>query len=404
MKIHILERGFGKKHPYKRLREALFRPYWFPLENAAHELSDLGVSVQFYKKLDTSIFNCDLLILSGRTVDEIVADPSSTWQTRAEFCHDMSLRGTRLIWFDSRDSAGNCQFDVMPFVDLYLKRQLYRDRSAYLKTLYGGRQFSDYYHRNYGVHEEPGGDVAYDVPFRPHEVAPDIGSTDKMRVAWGCGAEFHWPLFRQPQAQIGYFSRRYLQRALRSVYAVPDTIPVSKARAYDVCALFDHKRYSMKTVGYQRRIGLEHAMRLETSRKVTGRVPKTEFYNTLADSAVAVSVFGWGEVCYREYEATYCGASILMADMSGIETFPNFYQPGVYYTPFAWDFSDFAEKFDGLMANPSARLDMAENAQQFLVSQWSADGRRAFAERFLDIVKPVETRRRNVQELSAALI
>jgi hypothetical protein len=49
--------------------------------------------------------------------------------------------GNRVIWLDTSDSGGLCQFQYMPFVDRYLKKQVYKDLSIYQREVWGGRLF-----------------------------------------------------------------------------------------------------------------------------------------------------------------------------------------------------------------------------------------------------------------------
>ena len=42
----------------------------------------------------------------------------------------------------------------MPFIDLYLKKQIFVDKKNYQKKLYGGRIFTDYYHKKYSINDE----------------------------------------------------------------------------------------------------------------------------------------------------------------------------------------------------------------------------------------------------------
>ena len=392
MKIHVLEAGFRKRHPYKRLRETLLRPIWFPVQNARWELRDLGVEVHFFTELRPQLPDCDILILSSRTVDSIIAGNPSDYANRVEFCLRFQSHGCKIIWFDSRDSAGNCQFDVLPYVSTYLKRQVYRDRSVYLKPMYYGRLHSDYYHRIYGVTDadEQSAEGALTserspTPYIDTEVSSSLVELGKVKAAWGCGAEFHWPLFRR-LSFIRYFGPAAGRFVTPRIAPKPVAVDPSGNRDKTIAALFDDERYSLKCVGYQRALGLAACKALDVGGKALGRRPRNEFYSTLATSQITVSTFGWGEVCYREYEATYCGSTVLMADMSEIETFPNFYVPDVYYVPYRWDFSDFEEKCRSLLSDPARREDIARNAQGMLMSQWEPDGRQLFAKRFLGLV------------------
>ena len=73
---------------------------------------------------------------------------SAAWH---EELKELRLSTNKLIWFDMRDSAGTTQFEVMPFVDRYVKKQIYRDPQYYFDPPYGGRAYSQFYNRRYGV-------------------------------------------------------------------------------------------------------------------------------------------------------------------------------------------------------------------------------------------------------------
>ncbi len=387
MRINILEAGFFKRHPYiKRmwLRDRFFRPCWFPLQNAFRELRDLGIDVRFYTGLNSGLWDCDVVILSSRTVEDLALSRGYEFSNRAEFCAWALNRQKRLIWFDTRDSAGNCQFDVVPYVERYLKRQLYRDRRTYLKRLHRGRAYADYYHRHYaaanGLHPENHTKVA------ETEVAKSICETNKLYAAWGCGTEFHWPLLSRASAP-GYILRGLAQYAMGVSMLRPRAVPPDSYRPVVINALFDPKRFTVRSVGHQRLLGLDAARQLKVEPKLTGRVPRYDFYKTLAQSKVTISTFGWGEVCYREYEATYCGSAVLMADMSNLEAYPDLYRPE-FYMPFKWDFSDFEARATELLSDDERRRSMARAAQAMLMHQWSTPGREAFAHRFRDLVTP----------------
>jgi hypothetical protein len=407
-RVHVLEAGFRKRHPYKKLREYLFRPYWFPLENCRWELRDLGIEVKFFRTINDPLWDCDVLIASGRTVDALVWSREFPFATRAEFCSFASAKVPRLFWFDSRASAGNCQFDVLPHVEKYLKRLMYKDRRLYLQKFYYGRMFSDFYHHEYRLAEESDWEKSHaaatsrTTPYNPNETAATLRELDKMCVAWSCGAEFHWPLFTNA-AIPRYFGSAVASRLIRSCWPRPAIVDPYQPRSIDASALFDSSRYSVKSVGYQRELALEATRHISNRVVRAGRVPRAAFYRTLSDSKITVSAFGWGETCYREYEATYCGSAILMADMSSVSAFPDFYIEDRYYVPYKWDFSDFEEKVEALLSDDERRRGMAADAQKMLLTQWMPEGRRSFASRFAGILKPSDSAAQSSAAATASL-
>jgi hypothetical protein len=74
------------------------------------------------------------------------------------------------------------------------------------------------------------------------------------------------------------------------------------------------------------------------------------------------SPFGYGEVCWRDYEAVIAGSMLLKPDMSHIESSPDIFIPGQTYVPLRWDLSDLEEKAKHYAQNDAERIRIAENA------------------------------------------
>ena len=55
------------------------------------------------------------------------------------------------------------------------------------------------------------------------------------------------------------------------------------------------------------------------------RLPKQEYLEKLWKSKLALSPFGQGEICYRDFEAMQFGTLLVKPDQSKITTFPNPY-------------------------------------------------------------------------------
>jgi len=65
-----------------------------------------------------------------------------------------------------------------------------------------------------------------------------------------------------------------------------------------------------------------------------------KYMKTLEISFSCVSPFGYGEACYRDYEALMAGAVLIKPYMSHISCNPNIYIPGKTYIPCSSDFKD----------------------------------------------------------------
>jgi hypothetical protein len=83
-------------------------------------------------------------------------------------------------------------------------------------------------------------------------------------------------------------------------------------------------------------------------------------------SRVVFSPFGWGEVCFRDYEAVALGAVLLKPSMEHVQTNPNVYQAYETYVPVKWDLSDLPQACDWCMQNPDRCRQITRNARRVL--------------------------------------
>jgi hypothetical protein len=97
------------------------------------------------------------------------------------------------------------------------------------------------------------------------------------------------------------------------------------------------------------------------------------YMNELAQSRICFSPFGYGEVCWRDYEAIMCGALLVKPDMSHVQTAPDIFVPYETYVPLAWDFSDLSEKVDYYLANNAARQRIVNQAYEILHTYTNGD-------------------------------
>jgi len=82
----------------------------------------------------------------------------------------------------------------------------------------------------------------------------------------------------------------------------------------------------------------------------------------LQNSKICFSPFGYGEICWRDYEAIAAGAVLLKPDMSHISTNPDIYVPFETYVPIKWDMSDLNDKIHMLLQNDQLREKIAKSA------------------------------------------
>jgi hypothetical protein len=103
-------------------------------------------------------------------------------------------------------------------------------------------------------------------------------------------------------------------------------------------------------------------------------VGKRAYMRELAQSRICFSPFGYGEVCWRDYEAVFSGALLIKPDMSHMETNPDVFVANETYVPIRWDFDDLGDAVATYLANEARRLEIARNAYAAMHA-WAREAR-----------------------------
>jgi hypothetical protein len=271
-------------------------------------------------------------------------------------------RCNKLVWLDTSDSTGTCLFDVLPHVDVYLKKQILKNKELYFNQIWGGRIFCEYYHDKLGLDDEQLTGRVYP--------ALDKEYIGKIKLSWNVGL-----------GDLFISKGRY---AYLNPYKF--SMPSVATKEYDSKVFDTHFRGSgwSKVAGYQRskcRSLLEGRSDIncpDVSQKVPYKIYQQEIQNT----KTVISPFGWGEICTRDFEAFVYGATLIKPSMEHSVTYPNFYVENETYIPLDWNFDNFfstlesikeqknlykeiarngANKFQYYRKNPVARLEVAKH-------------------------------------------
>jgi hypothetical protein len=239
-----------------------------------------------------------------------------------------------------------------PLVDFYVKKHVLRDRSRYGRPTVGDTNLTDHFAPIYG---EPLPTYRFEVPasfFDKLVVGPTFSTSSLML-----------PRFEAVSAPPGGGGRRYDLHARLG--------GVGTGNWYE----------NMRTDS------LKAVQALEGRIKPTpyGRIHKRHYMRELADSRLCFSPFGYGEVCWRDYEAAYAGALLVKPDMSHIESAPDIFLPGQTYLACAWDFSDLGAAVDRGLSSDKLRREIVGEAYARLHA-FSAGG--DFVERMAPALEP----------------
>lgn len=241
----------------------------------------------------------------------------------------------KIIYFDDRDSARIERIEFLKYVDLYLKKQLYKDRSVYLKEAYSHRTFESYYHQKLNRLED-------------RMVEPNISEADisKLKVAWNLGAGTY------PQRLIFMRLGEVIANLISPKFGFKIGSAFSKIKIHPklpkVHAIFSIHKHAY--IDYQREVIRETFK--NDSNVYQSKVRYKEFYRLMAHSLITMSPFGWGEICYREFEAFLFQSLVIKPNMDHLETFPNVFIKDKTYISLDWDLSNLKEITEYYLNHP----------------------------------------------------
>lgn len=240
-----------------------------------------------------------------------------------------------LDWFAPTDLRNAARMDGT--VDLYVKKHVLRDRGAYGRPTLGDTNLTDHYARRLNLPEP---EVRFAIP---------PGFLDKLVVG---------PSF------------------VTAPTILPDLLhspPSFQGRHIDLHARFDVNGTPWYSAMRAEADAAAAALSGMTVVRGMG-VHIAQFLSELRHSKICFSPFGYGEVCWRDFEAVISGAVVLKPDMSHIETDPDIFVPWETYVPLAWDLSDLSDVLRRLLGDAPLRERIASQAFDRLRTWVASDG------------------------------
>ncbi len=237
---------------------------------------------------------------------------------------------------DLADQPGSPYLGLLGQVDRLLKGQLSRDRNLYVSSPCAGSAFAAWCQETYGWSMGP-------HSFQSHADPAHLG---KLQVGWTFGCV---PFFSRLALIARLAAPRLAQRRIH-VHARFSAAPLGPADSPDY-----YTRY--------RSVSAAAVRRLSPTIKATPPtlVNRWQFYRELFNSQIVFSPFGWGEVCFRDYEAAAAGCVLLKPSMAHLDTRPAIYKEHVTYVPVRWDLADLESQIDWVLTHPSDAAQIAQN-------------------------------------------
>lgn len=328
-------------------------------------LAEQNIKLRFFSVEHPLLCECDLLIIDSkffhgpkRGMADYVVARLEKWRTRQN----------NLLWFDTTDSAGWLFEGALSTAKAYYKNQILRDRSTYLKPMYGRRVPSDFYH-SYARIIDSNADEAPQVR--------DPAMLDLLKISWNSGLANY--------SRYGpYFFDAYSLCKWNTLLNWPKHFRDPRApRPVNVSCRFG-VTYDRATVAHQRR-EIRHLL---SGRISTRKIHRAAYVRELESSKIVISPFGLGEITLKDFEVFLSGALLLKPDMSHMETWPDYFIEDTTMKTFHWTLDNLEHQIEVLLDDNETRTRIAAAGQERYREQLNDElGQKAFVKHFLSITE-----------------
>ncbi len=364
VKIGILNKGpiFNWGHNFG---------YWYFLRYFNKELAEKGYDIKFFRNINKEFIKSDLIIVNSRIYTDTKLNlfkRKFNLKLNHNFLDPLKRlykKNPNIVWLDLSDSAGNTQFEVLPYVKKYVKKQFYKDKSLYKKNFFRNRFYADYYQKNYNLENTS----------KQKFTKLSDEFSEKLVLGWNIGVGNYFEILKYNK----FLKLKCILKATncsnhKDLFKYTLGYYDEKIRKNDVFFRFNLRDNIKKiSIHYQRKkvneiltkhYGIINAKRLS----------HRDFLFSLKNSKISVGAFGWGEVCYREFEAIKMGAAVLFPNMNNIETWPNIYKDRITYLSYDYNMSNLLNKINELLEDNELRNTLVKNSQKVCKSVYDNEG------------------------------
>ncbi|MBE9601656.1 glycosyltransferase family 1 protein [Pedobacter sp. MC2016-24] len=327
------KRYYGETHPLYKWRSLL-------IEN--------DIKVEFYFDInDKRLYGGDYLMLHSRYFEygwqNIKLRDTHNQAELFTFLKRVKRYTGRLIWFDAADSSGSQDFPLIPYVDVFLKKQILKDK-------------------NYYTSANQGNDLRIWLNKKEHQSsvfeACPVNQLPKIGLAWN--------LAYNDYRYFGFKMSRLSNYLNYQIYPLKYS-PVISERKYDLAfhGTIHATDTGQKGVFAQRTHLLNSFKELELNIATGVNVSKKQYWKELRASKISVSPYGWGEICYRDFESMISGSILVKPSMDHLQTFPNVFLPGQTYVPLSWEMTELKQVLEYLIDNYKSLRHIGQCGQEY---------------------------------------
>jgi len=251
--------------------------------------------------------------------------------------HILQAINAKKVLLDDNDSSCQCAFDLIPFIDLYIKKQTLIDLDKYVFLHPGGGRI----HAGFIMQTSENSALPLKFATVPHLFK------QKFRVGWNIGVDktCHDSI---ALSEVCLDNKRPMDVSARIRVNLPAGLD-SNFSWYT-----HHRRQCISAI-----INLSNKYRVMVSDK---RLSLSRYNKELRQSKICPSPWGLGEICHRDFEIIAAGALLVKPPMEHLITNPNIYIPNETYVPVKPDFRDLYKTCRYFLENEDKRRQIAQNA------------------------------------------
>ena len=250
----------------------------------------------------------------------------------SQFRSMLAGRKAKLVYFDGDDDACIQWPKVLRTVDSYVKKHVFADPQAYGRRYAGKSNLTDYVAREHGA--------SFDANIVPQSGPVERADLAKLHLGWNIGLDDKIADLAQSIARLD---------------PVEKDIDIG-SRAFVKPEVWIHP---LRDKLVDRIDAMAGSLRVLAPRE---RASQEQYYRELLRSRICVSPFGYGELCWRDFEAILCGCLLVKPDMGHLRTYPDVFVAGETYAPVQWDYSDLEQVCMRYLDDEPTRRRIADRA------------------------------------------
>lgn len=332
--------------------------FLFPMFRCINYLRDIGYRIVLKNKLDSSLYNCDILCVLSTCIRHHGED-----NVYMEKLRNISESSRLTYFFDISDSGGIFYQRGFEIGKIYYKKQLYYDRSYYVSSsTLDPRMHCDSVMKKNSIKKE-----FSNIPNNYKHIGSK--QVNEIRISWNVGLG-DYRAFSFPSKTL----LRNLIKLQTKVYRRAINFPTFKSRYnftqfknrnIDILSCFGSYKNISKLISLHREETADKVSLLMNDYQViTGFLPFKTYSEHLKYSKIALSPFGWGEMTWKDFEVFVNGITLLKPNMNHIESWPNYYINNQTYLPYSWDARDMNEVIKKGLSNLGFVEEIAQNGQE----------------------------------------